>query len=124
MNGTPCSAARGRRTCDLPERSSGQIQAQHHLRLACDRQATTAVEFAVCALAMVLMVVGFAEFGRLVWTVEVLQEAAAEGARCMGLAANSCAVSGTYNSANTTTNYIVSLATARGVVIDRRRWSR
>jgi hypothetical protein len=75
------------------------------------------VEFAVCALAMVLIIIGFTEFGRLVWTFEVLQEAAAEGARCMGLAANSCAVSGTYN-ATSTTNYIVSVATARGVAIE------
>jgi Flp pilus assembly protein TadG len=82
-----------------------------------DRQrGTTAVEFAICALAMVLMMVGFTEFGRLVWTFEVLQEAASEGARCMGLRANSCAASGAYNSASTT-NYVVSLATSRGVAI-------
>ena len=80
------------------------------------RRATTAVEFAVCALAMVLIVVGFAEFGRLVWTSEVLQEAASEGARCMGLRASSCAAGGAYNAANTTA-YVVSQATAGGVVI-------
>ena len=80
------------------------------------RRATTAVEFAVCALAMVLIVVGFAEFGRLVWTSEVLQEAASEGARCMGLGANSCAAAGAYSASNTT-GYIVSLATTRGVPI-------
>lgn len=80
------------------------------------RKATTAVEFAVCALAMVLIVVGFAEFGRLVWTTEVLQEAVSEGARCMGLRANSCAAAGVYSSANTKA-YVVSRATAAGVVI-------
>jgi Flp pilus assembly protein TadG len=80
------------------------------------RRATTAVEFAVCALAMVLIVVGFVEFGRLVWTSEVLQEAASKGARCMGLRANSCAAAGAYSSANTTA-YVVSQATAAGVVI-------
>jgi Flp pilus assembly protein TadG len=85
--------------------------------LARTRKATTAVEFAVCALAMMLTVVGFAEFGRLVWTSEVLQEAASEGARCMGLRASSCASAGVYNAANTTT-YVVSLATSRGVVIN------
>jgi len=53
--------------------------------LARAQEATTAVEFAVCALAMMLIVVGFVEFGRLAWTFEVLQDAAAEGARCMGL---------------------------------------
>jgi Flp pilus assembly protein TadG len=84
--------------------------------LARSRKATTAVEFAICALAMVLIVIGFTEFGRLVWTFEVLQEAAAEGARCMGLRAGSCASGGTYSATNTK-NYVVSLATSRGVVI-------
>ncbi len=81
------------------------------------QRATTAVEFAICALAMMLIVVGFVEFGRLVWTFEVLQEVASEGARCMGLGANSCATAGTYNSARTTT-YVVNLATSRGVIIE------
>ncbi len=79
-------------------------------------QASTAVEFAICALAMTLIVVGFVEFGRLVWTFEALQEAATGGARCMGLVANSCAAAGVYSAANTRT-YIVNLTTARGVVI-------
>ena len=81
-------------------------------------RATTAVEFAVCALAMVLVVVGFAEFGRLVWISEVLQEAAVEGARCMGLRASSCASGGAYSAANTTT-YVINQATAGGVAITR-----
>jgi len=85
-------------------------------RLMRSRQATTAVEFALCALAMVLIVIGFAEFGRLVWTSEVLQEAASEGARCMGLRANACAAAGAYSAGNTTT-YVVGLAKSRGVVI-------
>jgi|HubBroStandDraft_1064217.scaffolds.fasta_scaffold143478_2 hypothetical protein len=84
--------------------------------LLSSRQASTAVEFAVCALAMVLIIVGCTEFGRLVWTFEVLQEAASEGARCMGLRASGCASSGAYSSANTT-SYIVSVATSRGVAI-------
>ncbi len=81
-----------------------------------DRRGTTAVEFAICGLAMTMIVVGIVEFGRLVWTAEVLQDAAAEGARCMGLIAPSCAAAGVYSSANTKT-YVVSLATARGVTI-------
>jgi Flp pilus assembly protein TadG len=80
------------------------------------RRGTTSVEFAICALAMTMVVVGTLEFGRLVWTSEVLQDAAAEGARCMGLRSASCAASGAYSSANTTT-YVVALATSRGVVI-------
>jgi Flp pilus assembly protein TadG len=100
--------ARGRRHAILgPSPRTGLARAQ---------QATTAVEFAVCALAMVLMVVGFVEFGRLAWTFEVLQDVASEGARCMGLGANSCAAAGAYSASNTT-GYIVSLATTRGVPI-------
>jgi Flp pilus assembly protein TadG len=80
------------------------------------QRATTAIEFAVCALALILIVVGFAEFGRLIWTSEVLQEAVSDGARCMGLRASSCAAAGVYSSANTTA-YVVSEATAGGVAI-------
>jgi Flp pilus assembly protein TadG len=79
-------------------------------------RATTSVEFAICALAMVLIVVGIAEFGRLVWISEVLQEAASEGARCMGLRAASCAAAGVYNAGDTTT-YVMGVATSRGVTI-------
>lgn len=63
-----------------------------------------------------MVVVGIAEFGRLVWTTEVLQEAASEGARCMGVRASSCASGGAYSAANTTT-YVVTQATALGVAI-------
>ena len=80
------------------------------------RSATTAVEFAVCGLAMVLIVIGFAEFRRLVRISEVLQETASEGARCMGLRSSSCAAAGVY-SADNTTAYVVSVANSRGVVI-------
>jgi Flp pilus assembly protein TadG len=82
------------------------------------RRATTAVEFALCALAFVLIVVGSAEFGRLIWTFEVLQAAAAQGARCMGLLATSCSTTagGAYSSANTTT-YVVTQAADMGVTI-------
>ena len=84
--------------------------------LARATNATTAVEFAICALVMMLVIVGFVEIGRLAWTFEVLQEAAFEGARCMGTRATSCAAAGVYNSANTKT-YVIGVATARGVTI-------
>jgi hypothetical protein len=93
--------------------------AGHHpgrRRLVRETRATTAVEFAICALAMVLLVVGFIEFGRLAWTFEVLQESAFEGARCMGLGSPSCASGGVYN-ATGTKNYVISVATARGVAL-------
>ncbi len=80
------------------------------------RTASTAVEFALCALVLVVIVIGIAEFSRLIWTSEVLQEAASQGARCMGLRASSCAAGGVYSASNTKT-YVVNLATSRGVAI-------
>ncbi len=92
------------------------VRARPQSRLMQASEASTSVEFAICALAMVMMIIGFTECGRLIWTFEVLQEAASEGARCMGLRANACASAGVYSPANTT-NYVVSLATSRGVTI-------
>jgi hypothetical protein len=109
-----CPTPRWRSTARARGRGTlGSRPAKGLMRTRC---AATAPEFAICALAMVLIIVGFTEFGRLAWTFEVLQEAASEGARCMGLRASSCAASGVYSSANTT-GYVVSLATARGVAI-------
>ncbi len=84
--------------------------------LARARRATTAVEFAVAGLALVLIVIGFVEFGLLTWSFEVLQEVAVQGARCMGLGVSSCRTGGVYSSTSTT-SYIVALASTRGVVI-------
>ncbi len=84
--------------------------------MVCDRRAATAVEFAICCLALVMIVVGLLEYGRLVWNFQVLQEAATEGARCMGLRAASCASGGSYSAGNTR-NYVVNLASSRGVTI-------
>lgn len=100
---------------DVPSRALAPL-AHPTTDLVLARQATTGVEFAICALAMALIIVGFMEFGRLVWAFEALQVTVSEGARCMGLVSNACASSGAYNAANTT-NYVVSLAAARGVVI-------
>jgi len=98
------------------DRPPAPVRSRPQTGLMRSRRAATAPEFAVCGLALVLIVIGFTEFGRLAWTFEVLQEAVSEGARCMGLRANSCAASGVYSAANTT-SYVVSLATSRGVVI-------
>ena len=103
-----------------PRDTSRQIvispRGEHLALLLRSRRATTAVEFAICAMAMVFIIVGMAEFGRLVWTFEVLQEAASEGARCMGLRAASCAPAGVYNATNAK-NYVVTVAGSRGVII-------
>lgn len=62
-----------------------------------------AVEFAAVLGPLLLLIFGVFEFGRLLWVREALQETATAGARCMGMSATSCAASGAYSSANTTT---------------------
>jgi len=80
------------------------------------RRAVAALEFALLAVPMMLIVFGTIEFGRVLWTREALQMTAVEGARCMGILASSCASGGAYSSGNTTT-YIETVATAWGVTL-------
>jgi Flp pilus assembly protein TadG len=75
-----------------------------------------AVEFAAVLGPLMLLIFGVFEFGRLLWVREALQETATAAARCMGMSASSCAASGSYNSANTTT-YIENLANGWGVTL-------
>jgi Flp pilus assembly protein TadG len=81
------------------------------------RRAVAALEFALLAVPLMLMVFGIIEFGRVLWTREALQMTAVEGARCMGILASSCASAGSYSSGNTT-SYIESVATAWGITLN------
>lgn len=78
------------------------------------RKAVAALEFALLAMPMLVLVLGILEFGRLMWVREALQMTANQGARCMGVVATSCASSGTYD-APTTTTYIRNLAHNWGI---------
>lgn len=60
------------------------------LALALDRSAAAAVEFAIIAVPLMLLLAGTAEIGRLFWTQHVIDEAAIAGARCMGIRAPHC----------------------------------
>jgi Flp pilus assembly protein TadG len=75
-----------------------------------------AVEFAAVLGPLLLLIFGVFEFGRLLWVREALQETATTGARCMGMSASSCAASGAYSSANTTT-FLQNTATGWGVTL-------
>jgi Flp pilus assembly protein TadG len=75
-----------------------------------------AVEFAAVLGPLLLLIFGVFEFGRLLWVREALQETATAGARCMGMSASSCAASGAYSSANTTT-FLQNTATGWGVTL-------
>jgi Flp pilus assembly protein TadG len=80
------------------------------------RKAVAALEFALLATPLLLLVLGILEFGRLMWFREALQMTANQGARCMGVVASSCASSGAYNATNTTT-YIESVANNWGITL-------
>ncbi len=85
-------------------------------RLRHDRRAATMLEFAIIAVPFLLLSLGTIEFGRAIWTREVLQVAAFQGARCMGVRASACSSNGAYDSGNTT-SYIQSVATGWGVTL-------
>jgi Flp pilus assembly protein TadG len=81
-----------------------------------DRKAATAVEFALLGTALLWLVFGAIEFGRWMWTIQVLQAAAAEGARCMAVLNSDCASGGAYSSANTL-RHVQSVARTWGLTL-------
>ena len=84
------------------------------IQLHRERKAVAALEFALLATPLLLLVLGTLEFGRLMWFREALQMTANEGARCMGVVAASCASSGVYDGPTTTT-YIENVANTWGI---------
>jgi Flp pilus assembly protein TadG len=85
-------------------------------RLARDRGGASAVEFALVIGPFILVLFGVIEFGRLLWTLNALQETAIAGARCMGVLNSSCTSSGAYNSTSSV-NYVKSVANGWGVAL-------
>jgi Flp pilus assembly protein TadG len=85
-------------------------------RLGGDRGGASAVEFALIIVPFTLVLFGVIEFGRLLWTLNALQETAIAGARCMGVLNTSCAAGGAYSSTNAT-NFIRTTATGWGVTL-------
>jgi Flp pilus assembly protein TadG len=85
-------------------------------RLGSDRGGASAVEFALIIVPFTLVMFGVIEFGRLLWTLNALQETAIAGARCIGVLNTSCAASGAYSSTNAT-NFIKSTASGWGVTL-------
>ncbi len=64
-----------------------------------DRRGAVAIEFAAIALPLMLLLGGTVEFGRYIWTRHALQDAAAAGARCLGLRAEPCVNGGAVDKA-------------------------
>jgi len=56
-----------------------------------DRGGATAVEFSLIAPALLLLLFGIAEVGRLLWTQSALHFAVEEAARCAAVDATNCA---------------------------------
>jgi Flp pilus assembly protein TadG len=86
------------------------------LRLCRARGGNAAVEFALVLPPFLMLVFGTVEYGRLLWTMQALQETATVGARCMALSQSACAFGGSYNAANTT-SYIQGVAQSWGLTI-------
>ena len=55
-----------------------------------------AIEFAVTATALLALALGAEEYGRMLWTQQVLQGAASVTARCLSIGSTSCPSAGTY----------------------------
>jgi Flp pilus assembly protein TadG len=81
-----------------------------------DRAAVAAVDFAIVAVPMLMLLLGTIEFGRLLWTREAIQMTAVNGARCMGVLASSCTMSGAYN-ATSASSYIEGVAGSWGITL-------
>ncbi len=77
---------------------------------------TAAIEFAILAVPFLALSLGVYEFGRACWTIEALQESAAQGARCIAIPQYSCAASGAY-SASAATTYVQNIAGGWGVTL-------
>lgn len=66
-----------------------------------DERGATAVEFALIALPLIMLLFGIIEYGRLQWTRGALESVATSGARCIGIGQTECALSGVYNAGRT-----------------------
>lgn len=70
------------------------------------RAGSTALEFAIVAGPLLLLMFGVLEFGRAEWARQTLQDVAMHGARCMGVKQTACATSANYDAAKTKTYLI------------------
>jgi Flp pilus assembly protein TadG len=69
------------------------LAARHGTTLINARHGTTAVEFALLAPALMLILFGAIEFGRLIWTQAALHFAVEEAARCASVTPSVCGTS-------------------------------
>lgn len=61
-----------------------------------DKRGAAAIEFAFASMALMTLVFGIVEMGRMLWTRQALQGAAAETARCLAIGSLQCQSGGAY----------------------------
>ncbi len=81
-----------------------------------DRSGATAVEFAMVAPVLLMLVFGILEFGRALWVHNALQQTAIAGARCEGISQSSVASTAACNGSSVT-SYVQSVATGWGITV-------
>lgn len=79
-----------------------------------DDSGASALEFALLAVPLLLIIVGTIEYGRALWTQEAMQSLAIAAARCIGVSQSQCSTSGAYSSSKTST-YVIAEAAKLGV---------
>lgn len=70
----------------------------------------SALEFALVAVPLLLIIVGTVEYGRALWTQQAMQSLAISAARCIGVAQTECTSAGSYNATRTRTHVIAEAA--------------
>lgn len=96
----------------MPKSDRGEIRRRRGAwRL--DNRGTTAIEFALIAPTLFLMLFGCMEFGRMVWTEGALNFAVQEAARCASVTPSTCGTASqitTYAANEISPNYIPATA--------------
>ncbi|HUO54389.1 MAG TPA: TadE/TadG family type IV pilus assembly protein [Rhodoblastus sp.] len=81
-----------------------------------DERGAAALDFAIVSLPLFLFLFGVAEFSRAIWIEEALQNTASTVARCIGVSASNCTLSGSYDQ-GTTKAYAENVAAGWGVAL-------
>ena len=79
--------------------------------------ASTALEFALIAGPLLVLLLGTLEFGRAEWARQSLQDTATQGARCIGVLKPDCAANGVYDAAKTK-EYLIKTALGWGIPLN------
>lgn len=82
------------------------------------RSGASAIEFAILALPMFILLFGSVEAGRAYWTSQAVKDVATSVARCIGVAGPECVKDGAFDKERTL-SYAVSSARALGVPLSK-----